>query len=134
MTPAMCLAIAMFFEARGEGPDGMRAVGEVIVNRVEHEKFPNKVCDVVFDGCKFSFHCDGQSEELGNFKEPEDIQARNVAFYLANDVLNGTDRLLVTNVTHYHTTSVSPYWSKSEDFEFAGRVGAHKFYSCENYC
>lgn len=43
-----CLAQNIYFEARGEGIDGMTAVGEITLNRVDSPEFPNNVCDVVF--------------------------------------------------------------------------------------
>ena len=39
-----CLAEAIYFESRGETFLGMLAVGTVIMNRVEHKKFPNTIC------------------------------------------------------------------------------------------
>ena len=62
-----CLAEAMYHEARGEGKEGMYAVAAVIVNRVEDKRFPNSVCDVIYEGgetppCQFSWWCDGRSD------------------------------------------------------------------------
>src|SRR5690606_18896733 len=45
-----CLALAMYFEARSEGPEGMRAVGSVVLNRVESDQFPPTPCEVVHEG------------------------------------------------------------------------------------
>lgn len=44
-----CLAQNIYFEARGEGIDGMTAVGEITLNRVDSPDFPDNVCDVVFE-------------------------------------------------------------------------------------
>ena len=38
-----CLAIAIYFEARGEPDVGQIAVGNVIVNRTKDPRFPNDV-------------------------------------------------------------------------------------------
>ena len=62
-----CLALSMYWEARSEGPEGMRAVGWVVLNRVAAEDFPDTVCGVVHDGgetppCQFSWWCDGRSD------------------------------------------------------------------------
>ena len=43
-----CLTQAVYYEARGEGRDGMKAVAQVVLNRVRHRAFPNSVCSVVF--------------------------------------------------------------------------------------
>ena len=129
----MCLAIAMFFEARGEGIEGMQAVGDVVINRVEHNKFPDTVCGVVFQGCKFSFNCDGLPEDMDAFKQPVDRKMKDAAIILSEEILNGS-RLLPEGVTHYHTTYVSPYWSKHKDFTYVTKVGKHLFYKCKGYC
>jgi spore germination cell wall hydrolase CwlJ-like protein len=42
-----CLARNIFFEARGEPYEGKVAVGIVTLNRVQDERWPNSVCDVV---------------------------------------------------------------------------------------
>ena len=62
-----CLALAMYWEARGEGERGMLAVGSVVLNRVQSREFPNRACAVVKQGgesppCQFSWWCDGKSD------------------------------------------------------------------------
>ena len=42
-----CLTQAVYYEARGEGRDGMSAVAQVVLNRVRHPAFPKSVCGVV---------------------------------------------------------------------------------------
>ncbi|MFT6945407.1 MAG: spore germination cell wall hydrolase CwlJ-like protein, partial [Yoonia sp.] len=42
-----CLAEALYFEARGETVRGMFAVGEVILNRVDNDSYPNTLCNVI---------------------------------------------------------------------------------------
>jgi len=48
MTPMMCLAAAIFFEARDQPIDGQRAVADVVMNRVESNRWPDGICGVVF--------------------------------------------------------------------------------------
>ena len=136
----MCLAIAMFFEARNEGIQGMRVVGEVIVNRVEHKRFPKSVCAVLKQGyksnskgCAFSFYCDGLSDDMHQFKGYHDVQMRKAAIILADEILDG-DRSLDASITHYHTTAVDPFWNDHKDFTLEGKVGTHLLYSCKGYC
>ena len=40
MDPLTCLAVALFFETRGEPQEGMEAVANVIINRVEDSRYP----------------------------------------------------------------------------------------------
>ena len=69
-----CLAEAIYFEARGEAIEGQYAVGEVIINRVLSNEFPNSVCGVISEGanrlnaCQFSYNCDGKLETINEKK------------------------------------------------------------------
>lgn len=45
-----CLALTIYFEARGEPDQGKLAVGHVVMNRAAHSLFPRKVCQVVQQG------------------------------------------------------------------------------------
>ena len=69
-----CLAEAIYFEARGESIEGQYAVGEVIINRVLSDEFPNSVCGVISEGanrlnaCQFSYNCDGKLETINEKK------------------------------------------------------------------
>lgn len=63
-----CLALAMYWEARGEGRRGMVAVGSVVLNRVADNRFPNTLCAFVHQGgeippCQFSWWCDCKSDK-----------------------------------------------------------------------
>jgi len=47
MTAATCLALAVYYEARGEEIDAQKAVAEVVLTRAAHSDFPMTVCGVV---------------------------------------------------------------------------------------
>lgn len=121
MTALMCLAVAVFFEARGEPTDGQEAVAEVIMNRVEDDRYPDTVCDVVFDKKAFSFTLDGKPDRL----PVKDSDAKRKALQIASDVLGGS-RMGISS-THYHEVTVEPYWASSYDKD--GRIGGHVFYT-----
>ena len=75
-----CIAMAVYFEARSEPVAGQLAVAQVIINRVEDDKYPDTPCEVVTQAvldksgqpvkhkCQFSFWCDGKSEEIKEHK------------------------------------------------------------------
>ena len=46
----MCLALNMYWEAKNQSMIGQLAVGQVVMNRVEDSRFPNTVCEVVYQG------------------------------------------------------------------------------------
>jgi len=52
----ICLATAIYFEARSEPLDGQVAVANVIMNRVASDKFPNSPCEVVKQGRTWMGH------------------------------------------------------------------------------
>jgi spore germination cell wall hydrolase CwlJ-like protein len=52
---AACLALAIYFEARGEPIEGQRAVGHVLVNRTRSPRYPTTICAVLFQRGQFSF-------------------------------------------------------------------------------
>jgi spore germination cell wall hydrolase CwlJ-like protein len=84
-----CLALAMYWEARGEGQKGMEAVGAVVLNRVADPRFPNTVCGVVYQGgekppCQFSWWCDGRSDR------PTHREVWNSSLALASQLLTGS--------------------------------------------
>ena len=122
-----CLAEAVYFEARSESVPGQRAVAEVIMNRVKSRRFPNHVCAVVKQGadrrnkCQFSYNCDGQPEYINN------ARAYRLASEVARVVIEGDDGIELTDgATHYHTTYVSPFWSRK--LTRTVQIGEHIFY------
>jgi spore germination cell wall hydrolase CwlJ-like protein len=62
MTAAMCLALNMFFEARNESLIGQVMVAEVTLNRVANARFPDTVCEVVWQDRQFSWTHDGKTD------------------------------------------------------------------------
>lgn len=121
-----CLTQAVYYEARGEGRNGMRAVAQVVLNRVRHPAFPKSVCGVVFQGagrrtgCQFSFTCNGSMR--GNVNRAAWDRARAIA----SSALSGSVYGEVGNATHFHTTAVSPQWRSS--LVRVTQVGDHLFY------
>lgn len=126
-----CLAKNIYFEARGEDIIGQYGVGLVTLNRVADKKFPNNICDVVYQAvkvnnkvvkhkCQFSWYCDGIS----------DIPTNSEAWYQA---INIAETLLHFNVEDftkgskfYHAIYVTPKWSKNK--KVLARIGRHVFY------
>jgi hypothetical protein len=123
-----CLATAIYHEARGETLKGQFAVAEVILNRVASRRFPNTICEVVYQGvrpgqrggCQFSFACDGKSEALHN------RAAATLASRIAQVMADGGHRGLTGGALYFHTTAVEPVWSRR--MTQTTQIGAHLFY------
>jgi len=121
-----CLADALYFEARGEALQGVFAVGEVIMNRVDGAEYPNTICGVVHQGtgrkfaCQFTWTCDNNSDDIGN------AAAFGRVGKVAKLLVDGLPRRLTAGATHYHTKAVHPSWANR--FPRTASIGAHYFY------
>ena len=120
-----CLAEALYFEARGESVQGQIAVAEVILNRAAHPRFPDTVCDVIYQGseegsaCQFSYACDDHPEEFKNSRA-YDRSLRIAAFLLRHGAWG-----FARGAVYYHTHSVSPTWA--EQMKVLTEIGNHLF-------
>ncbi|GFI60886.1 spore cortex-lytic enzyme [Clostridiales bacterium] len=75
------LASVIHGEGRGEPYTGQVAIGAVVLNRVESDKFPNTIAEVVYQSGAFDSVRDGQINMIPN----------ETAIMAARDVLNGWD-------------------------------------------
>lgn len=120
-----CLALALYWEARGDGRRGMTAVGWTVLNRVDSPKFPATPCAVVQQGgenppCQFSWWCDGKSDRPRNPKSWENARA------LAEELLRDPPADPTHGALFFHHTNSRPYWAKS--MQKTATVGSHVFY------
>ena len=122
----LCLATAIYFEARDQSLRGQLAVAQVVLERVRDPRYPDTVCDVVKDGgeerhqCAFSFYCDGKSDR------PTDQRAFMLAQWVAIGAMSGLLPEVTGGATHYHASHVQPRWASS--MEPAARIEDHAFY------
>jgi spore germination cell wall hydrolase CwlJ-like protein len=128
MTAATCLALNIFFEARQEPVDGQLAVAEVTLNRVADHRYPDTVCEVVWEDKQFSWTHDGVHDDPTRMSYL-DQRAWESITELASGVLDGTTTKQGLTATHYHSVEVSPFWTKH--YEYDGQVGSHLFYTNE---
>lgn len=122
-TALTCLALNLYFEARSEPILAQVAVGQVTLNRVDSQKFPNSICEVVTQKSQFSWFSDGLSDR------PREKAAWLRSLALAELMLEKPVKVAcVGKSTHYHASYVSPYWSKSKILQKTCQVGVHLFY------
>jgi hypothetical protein len=104
----------------------MRAVAQVVLNRVRHPAYPATVCGVVYEGsdrktgCQFTFACDGALDRTPKGWTWQEARS------IARQALSGYVFTAVGHATHYHADSVVPYWADSLDKTL--RIGHHIFY------
>lgn len=125
-TETQCLAEAVYYEARSESLSGQLAVAEVVANRVRDHRYPNSICDVVYQGatrttgCQFTFTCDGSME-----KKPFGERWK-AAKAVAAQVMMGVHEPRTAKATHYHATYVDPVWNSG--LVKTEKIGLHIFY------
>ncbi len=122
-----CLSEALYYEARGEGAGGQKAVAEVVFHRMNHGNYGHSICAVVYEGkdhpgCQFSFTCNG------DMNRPKQAAAWRQSEALAVQILTG--QVPLKNATggalNYHAVSVSPDWADTMDK--TTQIGNHIFY------
>ncbi len=126
---AECLAEVMYYEARGEGIEGEKAVAEVVLQRTRERDYPSTVCGVTYDGvqpdrrdCQFSFACDD------TLRRPKDRYAWQRVRLLAEKILTGVVRLSgqTGQAVAYHNVDVTPGWAQT--MLKTAQIGNHVFY------
>ena len=131
-----CLAQNIYFEARDQSTAGQIAVAQVAMNRVDHEYYPNEICEVIKQGptrinwkgnelpikhkCQFSWYCDGKSDVM------LDKDAVMRAMALAHVVYNNEVPDITDGATHYHAITVFPKWAF--DLKKTTKIDDHIFY------
>ena len=131
-----CLALNIYYEARGSSLADQAGVANVVLNRTNDRRYPDTICGVVYQGekdangnmirhrCQFSWYCDGKSDV------PTDrdlwIAAQMLAWYMIEENMY---RGLTEGATHYHADYVNPRWKR--DLQLVGRIGEHIFYRWE---
>lgn len=106
----VCLALNVYYEARGYPEADQLAVAHVVLNRVNSDRFPDTICEVVKQGgtrrnrCQFSWYCDGKSDT------PYEKEAWAMAQRVAEKALTTKDN--TGGALFYHAPYVAPAWAK----------------------
>jgi spore germination cell wall hydrolase CwlJ-like protein len=131
-----CMALNIYYEARGSNLADQAAVADVVLNRVNDTRYPNTICEVVKQGlqdangnmrrnkCQFSWYCDGKHDKPQD--EDRWVEAQSIAW---NMVEENKYRGITEGATHYHADYVEPRWAST--LQLVGRIGAHIFYRWE---
>ena len=113
----LCLAMNVYYEARGEHPRGRVAVAQVTMARA---KKPGNVCPTVYAAKQFAW-----TERKG--VAPRDGKAWRSAVNIARRVLAGDLRDVTGGATHFHHVNARPRWAKK--LTRVATIGEHIFYS-----
>ena len=115
-----CLAMNIYFEARGESRRGQLAVAAVTLNRKRSPHYPDSICGVVWQSRQFSW------TQQSVWHRPRNDRAWRFAMKLANQVYHNKVKLPVVSATHFHARYVAPEWSTQ--MKRVARIGKHLFY------
>lgn len=121
-----CLALTLYWEARGEGRESMIAIGSVVFNRIQSPDFPDTVCTVVREGgetppCQFSYWCDGRTDV-----PPEDGETWQLAQDVAAEMLENRPEDPTDSALFYHADHMDAPWTIPR--RRTAVIGGHVFY------
>ena len=112
-----CLARVMYFESIRSSDEGMLAVGTVVMNRVESNKYPNSVCGVVGQSNQFAPGTLSRSMSPG--------KSRDRAYRIADQVLRGKRHRGVGKAMFFHTAGRTYGYS---NMHYVSVAGGNAFY------
>ncbi len=124
-----CLAEVLYYEARGEGTEGQKAVAEVVLQRTRDHNYPGTICGVVYEGaqpsnkgCQVSFACDGA------MRQPKERTSWERMRKLAEAIVSGAVKLAgeTGHAIAYHSIDIRPAWA--ETMVKTAQIGNHVFY------
>ncbi len=106
-------------ESRGEPLEGKIAVGNVVLNRVAHQDFPNTIYEVIFDN-----RWGGQFEPVRNgtiynIPTEESVQAAQMC-------LNGTN--VIGDSLYFLAPALAQNFWVPQNREYIATIGCHDFY------
>ena len=144
---AHCLALNVYYETRSDNLAGMYAVSDVVLNRVRDTRYPNTICEVVYEGpvreswktkkdpdlpdeeriynpvrnmCQFSWYCDGKSDE------PKDSVTWIESIRIADIALESSNFDITEGSLWYHADYIHPYWA--DHLTYVLQIENHIFY------
>lgn len=119
----------VYYEARGEPLLGQYAVAEVTMNRVASERYPDTVCEVVYqkrwDPLRKRHVGAFSWTEFDVVPHPEGEEWQR-AWDVAKAVYYGERPPMLDGAVHYHATYIRPSWARGK--QHIARIGRHVFY------
>lgn len=124
-----CLEEAIWFEARGDGDQSMKAVANVILNRVSHKGYPSSICSVIDQPKQFSYrnHLKPSQRLKINPKPSEHSKYTQMKDMVNKWRTEGFEPILRHDTLWYAHFNVKNYWTKTKIK--VQQVGSHVFYA-----
>lgn len=124
-----CLALNIYHEARGEKKSGQIAVAKVTLNRVLSRRYPDTICEVVYEKRwdKIRKRYVG-AFSWTEFDKPPKLKSK--AWYLAWNIAESTyknkDKMQLDGAVFYHAKYIKPSWARKK--KPVAKIGEHIFY------
>lgn len=117
-------------EAGNQGPKGMTAAGNVIMNRANTSGYGNGVRGVIMKPGQFSPMNSVTGYARGEQGQNIDaIRPKETAYTIVDSLLSGTAKDITGGATHFYNPDISnPSWAKGKEFT---RIGDHVFGSAD---
>lgn len=126
-----CITRLLWYEARGEPNEGIKAVLSVVKNRTEHPKYPGSYCEVEQQPKQFSYFKKGRAYKIKPKNSTEETKLDYIQ-NLAYDAVHGRfEGVLPSSVIFYMRKELdaSKYLTRAEGYS---RIGTHRFYKTVN--
>lgn len=124
-----CLAKVVYHEARGEPREGQLAVAHVVMNRVADDRFPDTICEVVFE--KRQFTGISKRKNYDNFKGKtwDTSMTSAVLVYLGKKKDNTNGALFYLNPDKVRK-KVLTSWKRK--YKVLVQINNHKFFGVKS--
>lgn len=129
------MARTIYGEARGEyqklngGIGALVAVGNVIYNRFQKQKFGKTIKEVCLKPWQFSCWNEGDPNRPVIEKVDLNNHIYDLCIKISKKIVNGEMIDLVKGADHYHAKSIYPYWVINQNP--VAQIGEHIFYKLE---
>lgn len=115
-SPQECMERAMYFESHQSSREGLIAVGTVVMNRVNSDRYPNTVCEVVQQRNQFA---------PGIMTRKMNARSMPLVSEAARSVLRGERHPMVQNAMFFHAAN---YRAGYSNMHYVLTAGGNAFY------
>lgn len=120
-----CMARTIHWEARGESYKGKLGIAGVIINRKNHEEFPNTICEVVYQTKPIQFSKELIKGTAVRLKDKKTVESWKESLQIAEKVVRNEIKISPQfTALYFDKKSVKV----SNKLKLHSSIGNHKFY------
>lgn len=132
-TAALCLSLAIYFEARSDTTKSRTAVAEVVMDRANNDQ--RNICKVVYKKNAFGWvesnnkNSNYYLRKVNSHKGPKNKLAWEDSKKLANNVIKGKyKRVLPRRANHFYNPKIDPRPKWATNNRYVATIESHKYY------